>query len=105
MKHKYGYFVFFITVALLISCATVSVQAGSPNITVKLKFENAKIKFGDPVIVSALIRNDGKPLRVSKGFKDMNYLLQMRVINPAGKLLLPRNYDDKKWERQLVISI
>ena len=65
--------------------------AKPPAIQVDLKFDKRSYRYGEPIGVEIVVRNQsGEDLLISKGFSSMVYYLEMRVIDPAGRLLLAR---------------
>jgi len=58
---------------------------------VTLDFNKSYYVCGEPVNVTVTVSNkSGKDLYVSEGFKAKEYYLEMRVIDPAGRLVLAK---------------
>jgi hypothetical protein len=67
--------------------------AETPPISVTVQFDNNKDYFdiGEPMGVTITVANtSGKYLLVNKGFRDQLFHLQMRLIDPAGRLVQPK---------------
>ena len=92
MKNKATIRILILIILFVISYAAAPVKADESKIKVSLKLEKAKLEIGYPVYATVYVRNTGAPLIVSQGFTSMDYNMQMRVINPAGQLLIARNY-------------
>jgi hypothetical protein len=66
-------------------------RAQPPDITVNLSFDKKYYKYGEPIGVTVEVKNEtGRDVYISKGFGEKEYYLQMRVIDPAGRLVLPK---------------
>lgn len=66
--------------------------AQPPAIGIDLVLDKTSYQFGESVGVEVVVSNDsGKDLLISKGFSSRVYYLEMRVIDPAGRLLIARN--------------
>lgn len=69
--------------------------AQPPAISIDLTFDKTFYQFGEPVGVTVVVRNNsGEDLLISKGFSSKVYYLEMRVIDPAGRLLIVRNIEE-----------
>jgi len=65
--------------------------AQAPPISVTVTFDKDYFAYGEPVGVTITATNiSGKELLVSKGFSSRLFCLEMRLIDPAGRLLLPK---------------
>jgi hypothetical protein len=64
--------------------------AGAPAINIDLNLDQEVNKVGTPVGLTVAVTNNDDDLFISKGFGFKTYNLEMRVIDPAGHLLLPR---------------
>jgi len=63
----------------------------SPPISATVQFDKDSYDYGEPVGVTVTVTNtSGQYLRVNKGFSSRLFYLEMRVIDPAGRLLLPQ---------------
>lgn len=63
--------------------------AQPPNITVDLKFDKPYYLNGQPVGARVVVTNNsGGDVYISKGFSAKDYISEMRVIDPAGRLIL-----------------
>jgi len=68
------------------------VWAQPPDIHIDLNFDNPSYNYGEPVGVEVVVTNEsGNDILISKGFSSMVYYLEMRVIDPSGRLLLVRH--------------
>lgn len=62
---------------------------------VTLDFNKSYYVCGEPVDVTVTVKNkSGKDLYVSEGFKAKKYYLEMRVIDPAGRLVLAKRLEE-----------
>jgi len=60
-------------------------------ICVDLSFDKGSYSYGEPIGVTVKVENNtGRDVYISKGFSAKTYYLQMRVIDPAGRLVLPK---------------
>jgi len=67
-------------------------------ISIDLTFDKYSYNYGDPVGVDIVVRNLGGEVLISRGFSSMVYYLEMRVIDPAGRLLLAnRNVEHNEF--------
>ena len=64
--------------------------AQPPAISIDLTFNKYSYNYGDPVGVDIVVRNLGGEVLISRGFSSMVYCLEMRVMDPAGRLLLAK---------------
>ena len=63
--------------------------AQAPGITINLSFDKISFAYGEPIGVQAVVSNQsGGDLLISKGFSSRVYYLEMRVIDPAGRLII-----------------
>ena len=68
-------------------------KAEPPPITVKLNFHNDSRKYdcGDKVGVTIEVENtSSEKIVISKRFKSQRFSLNVRIIDPAGRLLIPK---------------
>ncbi|MFZ0451558.1 MAG: hypothetical protein WAL98_20150 [Desulfatiglandaceae bacterium] len=66
--------------------------AEAPAIHIDLNFDSSFYGYGDPVGVDIAVTNEsGKDILISQGFRSIVYYMEMRVIDPAGNLLLARH--------------
>jgi hypothetical protein len=66
-----------------------SAWAGPPAIQIDLVFDKASYAFDEPVGMEVTVSNQsGGDITISEGFSSADYYLQMRVIDPAGRLLI-----------------
>ena len=68
--------------------------AQTPGIKIDLNFDKTTFAPGEPVGVGVVVTNTNQStsdgdLLVSEGFSTQNFFLEIRVIDPAGRLLLP----------------
>ena len=88
------YFSFLIIVALAIFPVLQPIaKAEPPPITVKLSFHKDSRKYycDDEVGVTIEVENtSSKKIVISEGFKSQRFFLNMRIIDPAGRLLIPK---------------
>jgi hypothetical protein len=66
--------------------------AQPPEIDIELVFDKPSryFAFGEPIAVEALVRNEsGMDIWISKGFTTRVFFRQLRIIDPAGRMLLP----------------
>ena len=68
--------------------SSVIVWAQPPDIHIDLNFDKTSYAYGEPVGVEVVVTNDGEELLINKGFSSLVYYLHMRVIDPAGRLLM-----------------
>ena len=67
------------------------VWAQSPDIHIDLLLDKSFYEYGEPVGVEIVVTNEsGHDLLINKGFSTLVYYLEMRVIDPAGRLLVAR---------------
>jgi hypothetical protein len=65
--------------------------AEKPEILLELKFNKKAFKYGEPIGAKVGIANkSGRDLLLSRGFSTTDFFLQMRIIDPAGKLVIAR---------------
>ncbi len=88
-----------IAAAVLLGTSSL-LWAQPPNIRIDLNFLGSSklinkspfYDYDDPVGVKLAVRNnEGATVWISKGFSSKNYYLQMRVIDPAKRLLIPQS--------------
>ncbi len=88
------YFSFLIIVAMAIFQVLQPIaKAEPPPITVKLSFDTTSRKYacGDKVGVTIEVKNtSSEEIVISEGFKSQQFFLNMRIIDPAGRLLIPK---------------
>ena len=67
-------------------------QQPCPNlVSIDLSFNQDSYNYGEPIGVTVVVRNcSGEDLYISNGFSSKNFLLEMRVIDPAGRQILPK---------------
>jgi hypothetical protein len=81
---------------IIVAAAVVSASRGllwaqPPEIHIDLILDKSSYAYGEPVGVEVVVRNQsGRDLLISKGFRSKVFYLEMRVIDPAGRLLLAR---------------
>ena len=66
--------------------------AQTPPICVGVTFDKDYYDYGDPIVVTVTVTNCSNPptsILINKGFKSMIGYLEMRLIDPAGRLLSP----------------
>ena len=80
---------FMLLGALVLMGGGGPVWAAAPAIEIDLNLEQDFYGYGEPIGVEVVVRNEtGADLLVSQWFSSRIYYLQMRVIDPAGRLLL-----------------
>jgi len=66
-----------------------------PTITVILNFDKPYYAYGEPVGVGCVVRNDsGSDIWVPLGFIDKVCYMELRMIDPAGRLVIAHRYAD-----------
>ena len=66
-------------------------SAEKPEVLIDLKFSKKAYMFGEPIAAKVGIQNrSGRGLLLSRGFGDLDFFLEMRIIDPAGELVLAR---------------
>jgi len=87
-----GFFILIGAVVLL--CSGAVVWAQPPAIDIELSFDKSFYGFEEPVGMEVSVRNDETGDRlISSGFNSKVFYLEMRVIDPAGRLLLAQRDD------------
>jgi hypothetical protein len=75
--------------ALLVLGLSAGGWAAAPNIQIDLAFSKASYEYNEPIGVSVTVRNlSPDAIFISKGFTKPDYYLEMRVVDPAGRLLV-----------------
>ena len=69
------------------------VWAWTPAIKIDLSLDKTIYGSTEPVGLQISVTNNDDNLFISKGFGSRTYYLEMRVIDPAGRLLLPMHTD------------
>jgi hypothetical protein len=63
--------------------------AAAPNIQIDLSLSKASYDYNEPIAATVTVRNQsGDTIYINKGFQTLTYFLEMRVIDPAGRLLV-----------------
>ena len=77
-------------------CAVLMQGFGHPlwaqtdDVSIDLNFEKTHFADGEPIPVEVVVSNtSGSDLFISRGFTSRNYCLRIRIIDPAGKTILP----------------
>ena len=75
--------------ALLVLGLSAGGWAAAPNIGIVLSFTKASYQYNEPIGVSVAVSNQSTdPIYINKGFQTLAYYLEMRVVDPAGRLLV-----------------
>jgi hypothetical protein len=75
--------------ALLVLGLSAGGWAAAPNIQIDLSFTKASYEYNEPIGVSVTVSNQsGEAIFINKGFQTLAYYLEMRVVDPAGRLLV-----------------
>jgi hypothetical protein len=62
-----------------------------PEVLIFLKFNKKTYKYGEPIKAKVMVSNKyNKNLLLSRGFSKLDALLEMRIIDPAGQLVIAR---------------
>jgi hypothetical protein len=103
MKMTFNSFTFYslMVVSLIVMTANDGrVRAEPPAIKIRLNFEAGKFDrsgkpfypFGEPVRASYEVRNESsREIWISKGFLLKKFFLEMKIIDPAGRLLIAKS--------------
>ena len=76
---------------LILICFTCFVFAEAPPFRIELNFDQPHFHYGENVGVTIGVLNTStKSIWISKGFSDKDFFMEMRVIDPAGRLLIPK---------------
>lgn len=84
--------VLFITGAMILLLTNSSTRAFAdpPPITIDLSFDKEIYNYGEPVETTLTVNhNSASDLLISKGFMDTNFMLQIRVNDPANRQVFP----------------
>lgn len=80
---------YLIVIALMLTAVCSSAYAEFP-ISIQMSFNKPSYQFGEQVGLAVNVTNNtGRDLRITKGFCSKTFFLEMRVIDPAGRLILP----------------
>ena len=91
MKRPAYYFLLIIIGAGLILSPGSLLWAQAPQINIALNLDKTEYTYGEPIGATVVVSNQsGGPILVNKGFSSMVYFLEMRVIDPAGKLTVAK---------------
>ena len=75
--------------ALLVLGLSSGGWAAAPDIQIDLSFSKASYQYNEPIGVSVAVSNQSTdPIYINKGFQTLAYYLEMRVVDPAGRLLV-----------------
>jgi hypothetical protein len=67
--------------------------AEKPEIEIVLEFTKNVYTFGEPIGAKVMVvHNSGKDLLLSRGFRSMDFFLNMRIVDPAQRLVLARHH-------------
>jgi hypothetical protein len=94
MRTKSGIRFLISAAALLFFCSAALVWAGAPAVNIDLNLDQAVYEVGTPVGLTVVVTNKDDVLLISEGFGSKIYYLEMRVIDPAGQLLLPMREEE-----------
>jgi hypothetical protein len=91
-KSIFWFLMIIVGVAVILGTSSL-MWAQTPEIIIDLNFDKTSYAYGEPIGVTVSVMNkSGKDLLLSKGFSALDYYLEMRVIDPAGRLLVARQY-------------
>jgi len=99
---KFFQFILSFLVVLLLSAT--SLYAGNPTVSIDLTIgkENREppyFNFSGKIPASVQVINTSRhDIVISKGFQSKNFFKKMRVIDPAGRLLMPQRSENGKEE-------
>jgi hypothetical protein len=82
-----------VTAVVLVMGGGHLLWAQPPGIDIDLVFDNASLYFGfgEPIALEAVVRNEsGAGIWISEGFSKRVFYRQLRMIDPSGRLLLPK---------------
>ena len=88
-----------IPILAMLGSLIIAVFAGpaSAELPVTIDLQLTKTYFGadEAIPATVMVANaTGETLWISKGFESMIYYLEMRVIDPAGRALLPKRLEE-----------
>ncbi|UCF92575.1 MAG: hypothetical protein JSW39_00010 [Desulfobacterales bacterium] len=91
MRKPAYYFVAIILGAGLLFDTSSLLWAQAPQIRIELNLDKTHYTYGEPIGATVVVSNQsGGAILVNKGFSSMVYYLEMRVIDPAGKLTVAK---------------
>jgi hypothetical protein len=94
MKNSAWCFLLIILSASLLFGGSSLLWAQAPDIDVQLIFDEAQFEYGVPIGAEVIVSNQsGADILVNRGFKSLVYYLEMRVIDPAGRLVVATRED------------
>jgi hypothetical protein len=94
MKKSAFRFLFIILSAGLMLGSSSLLWAQAPDIDVQLIFDKAEYEYGEPIGAEVIVSNQsGAGILVNRGFGSLVYYLEMRVIDPAGRLVVATRED------------
>jgi hypothetical protein len=63
--------------------------AAPPEVTIDLTLSKTAYEYNEPIAATVTVRNSsGGVIYISRGFSTLEYVLEMRVMDPAGRLLV-----------------
>ena len=68
-------------------CFAPCTFAQPPEIEIDLSFDQSSYGYGEPVGAEVVVTNEGAEILINDGFSDIVFYEQMRIIDPAGRLL------------------
>ena len=89
-KPAFRFLLMIVAAAVLLGSSGL-LWAQSPDIHIDLLLDKSFYEYGEPIGVEIVVTNEsGHDLLIVKGFSTLLYYLEMRVIDPAGRLLMAR---------------
>jgi hypothetical protein len=96
MKQSILTLIFIFGVSMFTGFSGLSWAQQSTPISIEVNFDKDYYDYGEPIGVEVVVRNiSGEDLYVTKGFSSKKFYLEMRVIDPAGRLLLPKRNEPR----------
>ena len=89
MRAKSKICLLILTGALVFLTSSTLLWAGAPAVNIDLNLDQAEYEAGTQVGLTVVVTNNDDDLLISEGFGTKTYYLEMRVVDPAGQLLLP----------------
>ncbi len=86
---------FFILIGVGMIILYGGISWAQSSITVTLSFDKSYYAFGEPVGVSCVVSNtSGHDLWVPQGFMEKVCYMELRMIDPSGRLVIAHRYED-----------
>ncbi len=94
MKKILPLYLFIIVGTITVNGLTGSLLAQAPPIRIDLNFLKPYFSHGEAVGATIRLYNTStRTIWINKGFRTKDFFMEMRVIDPAGRLLIPRGPD------------